>query len=275
MLASVAKVRAEGIPVPEIDRSTEQNVAEVPLYTLSDAARYLHVPAWFALPVFLGRPPYRLLEPDEWFWHRGQFWPRLADDFGPALRGHEPARVSFRSLAALFVASAVLESLPPGAPSEPLHRGELEHLFATTSDVTWGSNDPALLADPEWVAGRYARFSDRLPEADRVRLLKAIVLRQSRIESRDGAPVRFFPFSRDPAPDTPRAVVIDPELRFGRPSVEGVPTDVLTERWRAGDRVADLAEDYGLTTDEVEEAIRYEAAPNRWSSVVPFLPFGW
>ena len=32
-------------------------------------------------------------------------------------------------------------------------------------------------------------------------------------------------------------------------------------RWRAGDNSADLAADYGLTTDEVDEALRYEATP--------------
>jgi uncharacterized protein (DUF433 family) len=31
----------------------------------------------------------------------------------------------------------------------------------------------------------------------------------------------------------------------------------IVERWEAGDDIATLAEDYGRTTAEVEEAIRY------------------
>lgn len=38
------------------------------------------------------------------------------------------------------------------------------------------------------------------------------------------------------------------------------PTSVLHERWKAGDSIASLAEDYDRSIEEVEEAIRYEAA---------------
>ena len=69
--------------------------------------------------------------------------------------------------------------------------------------------------------------------------------------------------------------MIDPEIRFGRPAVKGVPTDVLVERWRGGDNLAELADDYGLTTDEVDEALRYEATAYLTPFLFPFLPFGW
>jgi uncharacterized protein (DUF433 family) len=34
----------------------------------------------------------------------------------------------------------------------------------------------------------------------------------------------------------------------------------MHERWEAGDSVAVLAEDYDRTPEEIEEALRYEAA---------------
>jgi uncharacterized protein (DUF433 family) len=44
---------------------------------------------------------------------------------------------------------------------------------------------------------------------------------------------------------------------------------MLFERFRAGDSPAELAADYDLTPEEVDEAIRYEATP-----VAPLFPFG-
>ena len=40
----------------------------------------------------------------------------------------------------------------------------------------------------------------------------------------------------------------------------GVSTGVIAERIDAGESVADLADDYGLTTEEVEQAVVYERA---------------
>jgi uncharacterized protein (DUF433 family) len=50
-------------------------------------------------------------------------------------------------------------------------------------------------------------------------------------------------------------------MAFGRPIVErkGITTSVIGERFRAGESMLDIAEDYDLEAFEVEEAIRYEA----------------
>lgn len=85
----------------------------------------------------------------------------------------------------------------------------------------------------------------------------------ARIErDQKGAPIRLFPFSRTSAPnvDQPRSVVIDPRLSFGRPvlSKAAVPTDVIVDRFRAGDSVLEMAKDYGVDETEIEEALRFE-----------------
>jgi uncharacterized protein (DUF433 family) len=55
--------------------------------------------------------------------------------------------------------------------------------------------------------------------------------------------------------------VIDPRVAFGLPTVaNGVRTEIVLERFEAGDRIAELAEDYDSSTEEIEEAIRYERA---------------
>jgi uncharacterized protein (DUF433 family) len=85
----------------------------------------------------------------------------------------------------------------------------------------------------------------------------------SRIEySREGMPVRLFPFTRSGAPsaDQPQSVVIDPHLAFGRPALAraGVTTAVIEDRFRAGDSPAEMADDYRVSQDEIWEAIRFE-----------------
>ena len=53
-------------------------------------------------------------------------------------------------------------------------------------------------------------------------------------------------------------VVVDPLRQFGQPVVRSVPTEVIAELVRAGDRIQMIAELYDLTTDEVEAAVRFE-----------------
>jgi uncharacterized protein (DUF433 family) len=73
--------------------------------------------------------------------------------------------------------------------------------------------------------------------------------------------VRLYPFlKKEPTYDEPKRVMIDPLISFGRPVLvgTGVPTDVIAERFYAGDTFDDLAKDYDITPAQVEEAIRYE-----------------
>ena len=55
-------------------------------------------------------------------------------------------------------------------------------------------------------------------------------------------------------------MVIDPRVSFGRPSIigTGIPTSIIAERYKAGESVEDLADDYGLQPLQIQEAIRSE-----------------
>lgn len=55
-----------------------------------------------------------------------------------------------------------------------------------------------------------------------------------------------------------RHVVMDPLRQFGEPVVRSVPTEVIAEQVRAGDRLQMIAELYELSLDEVEAAVQYE-----------------
>ena len=58
----------------------------------------------------------------------------------------------------------------------------------------------------------------------------------------------------------PKSIVIDPRRGFGQPVITGtgVQARIVAERYRAGESIHDLADDYSLALDLIEDAIRCE-----------------
>jgi len=77
---------------------------------------------------------------------------------------------------------------------------------------------------------------------------------------KDGLAQRFFPLTRDFRVDSPKYIVVDPNLNFGRPCLfgKGIATAMIASRFNAGENPAELAEDYGCDAKFIEEAIRAE-----------------
>lgn len=75
-----------------------------------------------------------------------------------------------------------------------------------------------------------------------------------------GTAVRLYPFTRKRDLSEPKVVVIDPHISYGRPVLvgTGIPTAIVAERYKAGESIDELAEDYGRSRNEIEEAIRCE-----------------
>jgi uncharacterized protein (DUF433 family) len=92
-------------------------------------------------------------------------------------------------------------------------------------------------------------------------LLEAHLQRIERDPS--GLPTRLYPFTRKGEAEDPKVVVIDPYISFGQPVLvgTGIPTSVIFGRFKAGETIGELAEDYGRQEFEIEEAIRCEAEP--------------
>lgn len=100
--------------------------------------------------------------------------------------------------------------------------------------------------------------------ADQVVMRELVELYLTRVERDEaGLAARLYPFTRTRRlADDPKVVVIDPRLLFGRPAIAGtrIPTSIIVERWRAGESLPALAEDYGRPQPDIEEAIRCELA---------------
>ena len=76
-----------------------------------------------------------------------------------------------------------------------------------------------------------------------------------------GKVAKLYPFVRsEPVSDAPEAIVIRPDMGFGRPTVSGtgILTEVVAGRFQGGDSIAELTQEYGLTPLQMEEVLRWE-----------------
>ena len=53
-------------------------------------------------------------------------------------------------------------------------------------------------------------------------------------------------------------VVIDPRVSFGAPTVRGIPTWILTGRWKAGESIGDMAEDFDIDEEDIWRGLKFE-----------------
>lgn len=65
---------------------------------------------------------------------------------------------------------------------------------------------------------------------------------------------RWWPLGKD------RSVMVDPDYGFGLPVVEGVGvrTEIIAERHRAGDSTDEIAYDFDVTPEQIDDALRWE-----------------
>lgn len=71
-------------------------------------------------------------------------------------------------------------------------------------------------------------------------------------DTRDGAAVAILPGGQN------SPVRLDPRVKSGAATVHGVRTEVLTQRLTAGQSLADLAREFGLSVQDVQACVGYE-----------------
>lgn len=105
--------------------------------------------------------------------------------------------------------------------------------------------------------GHFILLSERKQE-EMQKILQIFLNRIDRDE--EGLAVKLFPFTKEPDPDAPKTITIDPRISFGRPVLAGtgIPTDTLAQRYKAGESIDELAEDYNCSRLQIEEGIRYQ-----------------
>jgi uncharacterized protein (DUF433 family) len=210
---------------------------------VAQAARYLGLSETTLRQWVLGRP----------------YGVKAGEEFSPPLiKLPDPGRtaLSFTNLVEAYVLASLRRK----------HRIKMRKIRLALSylEKELGSEHPLATEQLESAGGslflkKYGQLID-LPESGQTAIEQVLRPYLQRIEHDPGGLARrLYPVRRSADASAPRVVVIDPEISFGRPTIagHGVSVAILVDRFRSGESLADLADDYELKTQQVEEAIRY------------------
>jgi len=244
----------------------EHDIYNTPIYPVTDAAWYLHIPVGTLR-----------------FWLHGRSYStqNRQQTCAPLIQRPDPnfPQLSFTNL----VEAHVLRSIRQvhGIRLDKVRRAldyldqqfGLPHPLARVEFQTDGVN---LLVES---VGRLVSVSEHGQLA-----MKAVLHHLlTRVEWNDqGIATRLFPLIRLATLDTiatvPRKIAIDPRIAFGRPIVVGtrIPTRTIADRYEAGESPDAIAADYGCDLAQVHDALRFElslthAACSRNRCRSPFL----
>jgi uncharacterized protein (DUF433 family) len=215
----------------------DQDVRFAPTYEIAEAARYLHVPD-----------------------HRLRSWFRGAHSRDGILDVADSSRyLSFVGLVEAHIISSMR-----GKYKIPLQRirKAIEYLKAQSRkqhplvglDFKTNGKDlflEDLVSDAVVNVSRYGQTGMR----------QFLDMYLTRIEyDNDGLPAALYPFTQFKIEEDPKIIVINPKIGFGRPVIRaaGIRTSAIAERFKSGESIASLVEDFGRSITEVEAAIRSE-----------------
>jgi uncharacterized protein (DUF433 family) len=230
-------------------------VLEIPLYSVPEASRYLRIP-----------------ENTLHSWVSGRAYPLRSGASRrsePVIELADPAnsRLSFNNLTEAHVLDALRRQYQVELPQIRRAVNYLREHFRTKRPLVHHE----MLTDGKHLFVDAAGLEDVINASKHGQLAMRdlIGLHLQRVEwDKDGFVARLYPFTRSrrtPAEEAsqPRVVTMDPRVEFGRPvlKVSAVPTAVIADRYKAGESIADLAEDYGEDPLNIEEAVRCELQP--------------
>lgn len=232
------------MPNPSRSRTAKFDPRSQPAYTLAEGARYLKLPQATLRAWVSGRP-----------YPKGTSVALSAAVIHAAL-GHPPT-LSFWNL----IEAHVLRALRTD------HGVSLKDVRIAIRYAEKELGIAQLLLRKELCTTAGKVFLDRYGELVELSASGQMAMREllkahlHRVEwDKWSFPIRLFPFlSADTSDEKPR-VAIDPEIAFGRPILQrvGVSTATIADRIDAGESIKEVAEDYGLRLDEVNQAVLYE-----------------
>lgn len=236
-------MHSEVIRTPHPERHGDQEPRKMPIYTIREAVQYLGIP-----------------EATLRSWVVGRFYETVKGKrhFKPIIKLPKSSlgrQLSFVNLVEAHVLDAIRRQHNVPLPKV---RRAIEYLSRV-----FKSEHP--LAEQEFATNGLDLFIDRygqLINASRNGQLAMRAVLEAYLDrvERDalGHVSRLYPFVRRKELTEPKAVVIDPSISFGRPVLAGtgIPISIVASRYKTGDSMEALAEDYGRDKREIEEAIR-------------------
>lgn len=224
------------------------NPSERPAYTIAEAARYLRVPKSTLQSWFKGQRGFRAV-----------------------LKPADPSRsyLSFLNLTEAHVLSVI----------RYFHRVPMPKIRRSIQYISQQFVSAHPLVDSSLQTDGLDLFVNMLNELINVSQLGQLSMRQiveaylSRIEwDERRIPAKLYPFARKPLIEEPlsietepKDVVINPRVEFGRPIIvgTGIRTEIIAERFWAGEAIEAIAQDYALPEEKVSQAIRYQTLIER------------
>lgn len=212
---------------------TAEQARDAALYTGGDAAKLVGVGAQTIRKWALGADGFRPL-------------------IAPAGEDSRGAYLSFTNVIELFVA----RHCRLGGMKIARLRGGIEALKESSGiprplahpDLQAHGQGLFLLPDGETVVTSFSEGGQRID-------LELVGDSFERIERNEaGVPTKLYPRMRS---KDSRLICVDPTVAFGRPILDesGIRVDVLHARWRGGEPLREIAEDFDLSWDLIDEAI--------------------
>jgi len=224
---------------------TDAEIREMPLYTAAEAARYLRLPASTVRAWSFGQG-YRVKE--------GQRQFKAVISIADA----KARRMSFLNLVELLVLAAIRKD----------HHVELKQVRRAIEFLRKKFPSAHPLADHQFQTNGIDLFVEKYGDLlnisqDGQIAMKEVIQQYLKLVERDasGVPFKLHLPRRADAPEPLAAVVIDPERGYGRPVLDGrgIRTEVVIERFEAGESIASLADDYGLSVPVIEDILRSQS----------------
>ncbi len=222
---------------------------EIPVYSFTEAARYLRLPPSTVRAWCFGQRYYDARRNPRRF--------ASVIDIADA----RAKRLSFINLVELFVLAAIRRKYDVSLPHVRQAVAYLKRKFPS----------PHPLADHDFQTNGVDLFVEKFGELLNLRKEGQVEMGEFlrahlKCVRRDpaGVPIKLYLVPRNPRVDATKrvrgAVVIDPRFGFGRPVLDGtgIRTDVVVERFSAGEPLEALAEDYGRPKEDIEEVLRCE-----------------
>ena len=221
-----------------VDIYAGQSPLKLPLYTYADASRYLAIPS-------------RTVS----YWTKGRQGER--GYYGSVIPSHPAGGLSFLNMVELHTLKALRRAneVSLGSIRNALAYAEkelgIERLLLSDELRTYGGE----------VYLKYLENTINLSKGVQI-AIRGILERYLKRVERDESlvPIKLYPDFEGVVDRRP--VVIDPRVSFGKPTVSetGIHTAVIAQRIYAGEPIEDLAEDYNLSPELIEEVVRYEKA---------------
>jgi len=174
-----------------------------------------------------------------------------------------PCLLSFINLVELFVL----------ADLRRVHRVPMQRIRTALRYVEQRLGIPRPLVNVRFKTDGIDIFVEQLAERDtksalvnasaggQLAIRVALEARLARVEWDDaGIAARLFPLVRRDSAAQPRSIVMDPLRGFGRPVLAstGIQTSIVADRFFAGESYQELADDYRVSAELIEDAVRCE-----------------